>query len=189
MTKWLILLLTGTAMFSHAANLQQQLILCSTISQTDARLQCFDAIASSLTKQSATALETSNGQPETPLTAIIEHSAAPIQSIETVTTQANLPKSVVPASATQVDAFGASHLEQAATQELTEVEFVIASASQSKLGKWQVEFENGQIWQQKDSAYAKFSVGDSVVIKKGMFNAFYLAKKDVNRKIAVKRLK
>lgn len=56
-------------------------------------------------------------------------------------------------------------------------------------GQWIIYFENGQKWQQKDSAKIMLSVGDVVRLKKGSMGSVFLLKEGSNRNVRVKRLK
>lgn len=65
----------------------------------------------------------------------------------------------------------------------------ISKVKQLIRGQWVIHFENGQKWQQKDSAKIKLKVGDFVRLKKGTMGTVYLYKEGSKRKIRVKRLK
>ena len=56
-------------------------------------------------------------------------------------------------------------------------------------GQWIMDLENGQKWQQKDSAKIKLKVGDSIRLQKGAMGAVYLFKEGSRRNIRVMRLK
>jgi hypothetical protein len=95
-------------------------------------------------------------------------------------------------SAMQVDGFSKEHIKNTSEEEAEEIKSItltISTLSKTIRGQWKITFENGQKWQQKDTARLKLTQGDTVVITKGMFGVVYMKKLNKNKRIKVKRLK
>lgn len=56
-------------------------------------------------------------------------------------------------------------------------------------GRLIIDLENGQQWEQKDSAQIKLKEGDLILLKKGALGVVYLSNENSYRSIRVKRLK
>lgn len=74
-------------------------------------------------------------------------------------------------------------------KEINSVTFTISALSKNPYGKWYINFENGQKWQQKDNNKLSLKVGQRVVLTKGALSAIYLQKENTKKRIKVKRLK
>lgn len=92
--------------------------------------------------------------------------------------------------AKQIDDFSKEDLKKTQEEKGPDsITAIISNVKQLIRGEWVVYLENGQKWQQQDSARFKLKVGDSVRLKKGSMGAVYLFKEGSSRNIRVKRLK
>ena len=73
--------------------------------------------------------------------------------------------------------------------EPTSITAIVAKVKKLIRGQWVVDLENGQQWQQQDTARMKLTVGDHIRLTKGSLGVVYLVKEGSNRSIRVKRLK
>lgn len=179
MNKFVYCLMGIVCVFStqaHAEELTKSLKVCASYSDSLKRLVCFDKIVADMVEQKPT----------------VENKAQ--KSIQTVKTEV-APKQVVVSEPVEEptfdaeEAFGAER-KYIKKEQVTEVTLVIASVSKTLRGKLSLIFENGQVWEQKDTdKHAKFEAGETVIIKRGVFDAFYMKKPDANRTIRVKRIK
>lgn len=162
-------LLYSLSFISFAGNesgLLSQIEKCKQISQADARLVCFDDLA----KDTAitTALPVNNDIAPVPATIV----------------QAQ------PSESQQVDDFAKEHLKKSSNEQgLDSISSSITKLKKLIRGQWVITLENGQKWQQKDSAKIKLKVGDTVRMKKAAMGAIYLYKEGSHRNIRVKRVK
>lgn len=139
---------------------------CSKISNNDARLNCFDKLIPRTTKQIITAVTTVAAPPQPP--------KVKSKSVEQK----------------QIDNFAKEHLKKSKEEQgPSSIVSTIIKAKQLLRGQWVIELENGQKWQQKDTARIKLKVGNKIRLDKGALGAVYLYKEDSSRNIKVKRLK
>jgi len=97
---------------------------------------------------------------------------------------------IKPESKNEVDKFSKEHLKKSAEDKGPDsIVATISKVKQLLRGQWVIYFENGQKWQQQDSAKIKLKVGDHIRLKKGALSTVFLYKKGSNRSIRVKRLK
>lgn len=122
--------------------------------------------------------------------------AVPVASANTVQqvaeTVAPAVSKVAPSNkATTVeDAFGAEAIAKNKKDKVEQVYYEIKELTKTLRGKWRFTFVNDQVWEQKDEdSNARFKVGETIIIKRGMFDSFYLKKPDANRTLRVKRIK
>ena len=135
------------------------------------RLLCYDKLAKVLNHQ-----QVDVELPDVPV--------ATSKSPSTVSTARTLE----PASTE--DEFGAKHLNKEKQEAVTQVSYVIKSIDKTIRGLYRFTFENGQKWEQQDNdVKTRFKVGETVIIKRGVFDAFYLKRPSSNRTIRVKRIK
>ena len=143
------------------AQLATKILTCSEITGNQSRLDCFDAL-------------TSNNN-------LVVGTAKPV-AINNASLKAEQ----------QVDDFAKEHVKKS-TQELEKevdsISVTVSKLSKTVRGQWQITFENGQKWQQKDSGTLSLKQGDEVILTKGAFSSVFLQKEDTNRRIKVKRLK
>lgn len=138
---------------------------CMSIENSEQRLNCFDDLANQNVKVISTVKAND----------------------EVATTQSEQVKLE---EAKKIDDFSKEDLKK--TEEEKGPDSIIATISNVKQlirGQWVIYFENGQKWQQQDSAKIKLKIGDNVRLKKGSMGAVYLFKEDSHRNIRVKRLK
>ena len=88
------------------------------------------------------------------------------------------------------DEFGAKYLKNDMQEAITQVSYMIKSVDKTLRGLYRFTFENGQKWEQQESDIGiRFRVGETVIIKRGVLDSFYLKGKNSNRTIQVKRIK
>ena len=148
-------------MASAESSLSNKLKQCGKISSSEERLACFDSLITADTQEPV----------------LIKEATVAVVSTENVTTK-------------EVDDFAKNHLKK--TTEEQGLESISSTVTQLKKlikGQWVIDLENGQRWQQKDSAKIKLKVGNTVRLKKGAMGAVYLYKEGSHRNIRVKRLK
>jgi hypothetical protein len=95
-------------------------------------------------------------------------------------------------TATQVDDFSKEHVQKTDEEKANEILSISSTISQltkTSRGQWKLTFDNGQKWQQKDTAKLKLKQGDKVTLTKGALSAVFLQKENMNKRIKVKRLK
>lgn len=168
-TPLLSIVCLGLASMSvNADTLDTELAKCGQVKDSLARLVCYDDLVKTAS-----------------LPAVSKK-----QSIVTVPRTKTVP--VTAPIVSKEESFGAEHLKKTnVSEEDLQVVFVVEKLKKDSYGKWHFTFKNGQQWKQSDSGYFKVNVGESVILKKGVLNAVYLKKNDVesNRKIRVKRVK
>lgn len=158
---------------TQAESLNEGLLKCAKVTNSSARLSCFDELASVVT--------TSSVSKEKSTTMTAKASVAAPRPAPT-------PSPVVD----KVANFGLEHIEKPNKSDKdTEIVFVIANLKKDPYGKYRFTFENGQQWKQTDSSRLKVRVGESVLLRKGFMDSVFLKqnKPDSNKEIRVKRLK
>lgn len=158
---------------AQAKELEQQLQHCTTITANNERLACYDQL---------TPLKTESVAATTPIA--VASTAAPI-----VAAPVAVASSAQVASAKKADGFGKQHIKKTVVEADQSIIFTIAKLTLRNYDNWQITFENGQVWRQKDSKKIKLKTGDVVKLSKGFMSAIYLQKKDSNKRITVKRIK
>lgn len=84
--------------------------------------------------------------------------------------------------------FGLEHKRD--TSELAdEMTSVIIELSEYNPDKYTITLENGSVWQQTERSTLKLKANQSVVVKRGLFGAFFLGIEGVNKRVKVKRIK
>jgi hypothetical protein len=158
-----LIFITSSVAYAQKQNdLLLSLTDCSSIANDGERLACFDTLVSLSARQ----------------------------SIVTVTTVEPLIVDNKPFKQNQVDEFAKEHLKK--TREQQGPSSILATVSKVKQllrGQWLIYLENGQKWQQTDTAKIKLKIGHKVRLKKGALGAVYLYSEGSNRSIKVKRLK
>jgi hypothetical protein len=149
-----------------ADTVSKQLAQCANIKNDTERLQCFDLLVQqtqSITNNPIATIENPNKTP-------IEASKPPLSK------------------ASGVENFGQEH-KNLNQQALNEIILVLSDAKKNLRKKWILTFDNGQVWQQTDTEkWAKFEAGDTVIIRRGVFNSFSAKKQGTNRMIRVRRI-
>jgi hypothetical protein len=148
---------------AEESELLSKIKICSLVSESQARLSCYDA-----------------------LTNINTSSMAIVVPSKTVSTEKP------PISAEEVDDFAKSHVQKSEEEQANEINSItltISKLSKTVRGQWKLSFENGQQWQQKDAAKLRLKEGIKVILTKGALGAVYLQKEHSNKRIKVKRVK
>jgi 5-hydroxyisourate hydrolase-like protein (transthyretin family) len=66
----------------------------------------------------------------------------------------------------------------------------LTSRDKDAYGKWILTFDNGQVWKQKGSEdYFPWHDEGNYTITRGMFNAYFLSRKEVNKRMKIERIK
>ncbi len=166
----LVLLVYLTPTIADAKNdsdLRANLINCSKITSDNARLHCFDKLISQRNKQTVAVVTSAAVSTKLPSPILDE------QKIEQK----------------RVDSFAQEHLKK--TKEKQGPKSIVSTVTKLKKlirGQWVIFLENGQKWQQKDTARLNLKVGNKVRLDKGAMGAVYLYKEGTHRSIKVKRL-
>ncbi len=168
-----------------ATSTNESLFACTKITNNNERLACFDNIAKTVSP-TAVVPATKNVLSSTPKPAM-QAANSPAQSTPAVIPQENTAVNRIQTTQAKADMFGQEHIQT--SKGLPELTLTIKSLKKNPYGKLKFTFENGQIWQQKDSATLKLKAGDTVIIKRGALSSFYLKKLDANRTVKVKRVK
>jgi LytS/YehU family sensor histidine kinase len=183
MNKLLVCTLCSALMFvsvAHGKTLDTKLIECTEITDSLARLVCFDTLATTVIAKVGTAKE--NTAAELAATPSLVPGSTPIF----VDKQAAVKTD-------NVAMFGAEHLKKSAvdTKESQQITAVVAKVKKNHYDQLLLTFENGQAWKQTDNSWFKLALGQSVILTKGVMGAVYLKKADgsSNKKIRVKRIK
>lgn len=91
-----------------------------------------------------------------------------------------------------VDDFGKEQIKKTTAEHVRDIKHIrltISDLSKNPYGKWNISFENGQKWQQKDSIKLNLKKGQQVTLSKGALTAIYLQKENSSKRIKVKRLR
>ena len=179
-----LMALTTTA---NASEINSDLKNCTKLTDSLARLVCFDNLAEKVEKESAS-VKAEKQKEDVALAAgktvttdkVV--AAAPIS----VTTA---PIPVIKSESEQIEEFGFEHIKKPEDGNMESILLIVSSVRKTSKSRLIVAFENGQKWEQKDGKWLSLKVGDQAKIKKGAFGAIYLSKVGNNRNIRVKRLK
>lgn len=149
---------------STSNDLAYNLSICSKVVKDQQRLVCFDKLA--LSKANVSVVVSVAHKP------VI--AAVPTKSKE----------------AQQIENFSKQHVKKTPEEQGPDsITATISNAKQLLRGQWVIYLENGQKWQQTDSAKIKLKIGNGIRLKKGSMGAVYLFKDGSHRSIRVKRLK
>jgi len=169
----------------QGGSLANSIQTCAKLTSDQKRLSCFDNIAAPLVAAPIKEFVAPITEPIV-VQEVTEVDAVVVSSKPSQTTT---PSQI---STQQEDEFAKEHLEKTAEQkaeEINSIELTIASLKKLIRGQWKISFDNGQKWQQKDSASIRLKIGDSVVLERGALGVFYLKKSGTKKRIQVKRLK
>lgn len=144
-----------------ASEVSEQLAQCRTVQNDLKRLVCYDKIGSDSFTQSVTREEPA-----------IEVRSLSTNQLTTLST----------------DNFGVEHKEVTKNAATSMTASVIA-IEKSKRGLWTIVLDNGQKWRQISSDGFIIRKGDNIIIERGVFDSFMLAKKGTERQTKVARLK
>ncbi len=162
-----------------ATNIQAELLNCAKTSDSLQRLVCYDNVVHTMTEK-VDVIESATLQESKELPKVAALPATPAPSSEILAERKPMDPE---------ESFGAER-QYIKKEQVDEVRFTVKSVTKTTRGKLKVSFENGQIWQQKDTDnFAKYVAGDIAIIKRGVFDSFYMKKPDANRTIRVKRIK
>ncbi len=158
----LIYLISSVSYAKNDAELRLKLNYCSSIESDNGRLVCFDKLVQPSTKQSIVAV------------------AAIVPSIDDSKT----------VEQKKVDDFAKEDLKKTKEEQGPSSIFAtVTKVNKSLKGQWVIYFENGQKWQQTNTARIKLKIGNKVRLEKGALGAVYLYRENSHRSIKVKRLK
>ena len=175
----LALALPGAAALADA--LQDELQVCRSLTDDDARLICYDAAVDRSRKSGY-----SRPAPATP--------AAPPPAAPTAAAAAAPAAASTAAELNQEDLFGKSGDDvQRTVEEATGSERIDSlSATVTKLQKYSydrvlITLDNGQVWKQVDASNLRLRVGDAVDIERASLGSFMMRKKGSKRSMRVSR--
>ena len=187
-------------MADNSANL----IKCAEYKDNLVRLSCYDNIAELLHKNDNEPIKINNLKANNLKVNDLNSSATPSStlsgkpSVKAVSIAGNpLSKekvsSVKKNTATRtVQNFGSESIEAKAEQqinELNQVVFTIKSLKKTVYGRWNIIFNNDQVWKQVSSDAIRLVVGNKVEVSKAALGSYKLKKIGSNRSIRVKRSK
>lgn len=163
--------ITGLLATMAQAVTPDSLTSCRAISDASARLACYDAL---------------------PLTAPVAISS-PVAKAAPVATPAPAaaiaPTSAVAAVAPSASSEQAFGMERKIEQTLPEqMDMQVKTVRYTARKKLQLEFTNGQRWEQTGTDSVSIKAGDQCVIRRGMMSGYYLQTSRSNRTMTVKRL-
>ena len=160
----------------------QKLQDCAKIVDGSQRLECFDV----LVKKLAPATAKKAGMES------YAHAAKgqSIDKAEKSDTLSELSTSTVLTEKQQLEEnFATPQSAKKKQEEVTDISLIISKLKKRIRGEWEITFTNGQVWLQKGSDRLSLKTGNTVVLSKGVFNAYYLKKAEGKKRIQVKRLK
>jgi len=146
---------------AEESELANKVKTCSQVSENQARLSCYDALSSK-------------------------------KSVAKAVTSKSVTAEKPTMSEQEIDGFAKSHVQKTDEElanEINTITLTISKLSKTVRGQWKLSFENGQKWQQKDSAKLKLKQGIKVILTKGALGSVYLQKENSNKRIKVKRVK
>jgi len=183
------LLYCVTGQSAELSALQQ----CRQITDSAARLTCYDAITSgaaanpevATTKEVAAAPAAVIPVANTPAKSISAE-AAPTASASTTSIASAVKEAELRQQSTQE--FGLEH--QSATAKLEQIVSRVPGVFRGWEPKGKITLENGQVWQVTDGSRGSYQLDNPVVtVERGAFGTFLLRIEGVNRSPKVKRLK
>jgi hypothetical protein len=146
----------------NKSELRLKLNHCSSIESDHARLVCFDKLVQPSAKQP-----------------VVAATVAVPSIVESKTVEQN-----------KVDNFAKEDLKKTKEEQGPNSIFAtVTKVKKSLKDQWVIYFENGQKWQQTNTARIKLKIGNKVRLEKGALGAVYLYRENSHRSIKVKRLK
>lgn len=157
---------TATIAAAAASPDVDQLLTCSRIQDTGARLQCFDRIVAPLAQQAAT-----RAQPP----------AAAASPVTPRATPSTAPAVASPSRAATLPEFGQEQLKPkdqlAASPESLALHARIASMRKGGQGTYLITLDNGQVWSHEASVQAEYLVvGEAVTISRAALGSYRLTR-------------
>lgn len=150
---------------------QNSLESCADISDSAARLACYDGVME-------------NRNPENLPVVRLPRSSARDADLGSEQTKATTE----PTTDNSQDNFGIEH-KAAGRDGADERTMTVASARHTDLAGWIIEFDNGQTWKQVGTDSYDIEEGKSYKITRGFMTSFILSNFENNRKIRVTRVK
>lgn len=170
-----ILLLALPAATAIADSLQDELRVCRSLTDDQARLICYDAAVDRSRKSSAGRPAPARAEPA-PVAATAAGSAAAVNQID------------------REDLFGKSgdevqrEVEAAAgAEQMDSLSATVTKLQKYTYDKVLITLDNGQVWKQVDSSSLRLRVGDAVDIERASLGSFMLKKKGSKRSMRVSR--
>ncbi|RUO69107.1 hypothetical protein [Pseudidiomarina salinarum] len=88
----------------------------------------------------------------------------------------------------RADDFGKEHLKDNNDDGADKRYVEIVKKTKDPYGRWILQLDNGQRWQQTDSTTYQLPENADYYIERGILNSFYLGRSDLNGRIKVKRI-
>jgi len=155
-----------------------QVRVCQAIEKNELRLVCYDDLFAQKDVKTVDALLPS----KTALAGVVSTNSQAPNNVPAV--QAKIDMEEAKAN------FGAERLERNQTQNpISELSASVISLKEDARGRRTFTLENGQAWKEGESSRLRITEGTQVVIKKGVFSAYYLKRDDSNRTVRVSRVK
>lgn len=176
-----------SAMTAHAETIGVALKQCSEESNSLQRLVCYDNVVKSINQYSG--LDTSVQPRETVQPSVAAAPSATSKSQTAVT----LPATVPPTTNTQNSPVLSPEQEfgleaKTPAEEIDKIYSVVAKVEKGRYDRYVITLENGGVWRQTGNDRLKVKVGQRIYIERGVLNAFYLSRDDLNRRMKVKRV-
>lgn len=181
----LTLLVAVTLLTSAQANasLEQQLRQCANLTDSSARLGCYDQLQASL-QQAATLKHAQSAAILEPAQMAQAH-VQPPQAQLSSRTQADTQQ----ANPTQAeDRFG-MEAKRPEDSTLDTIHLEVSSIHKDTYGALKITFTNGQVWKQTEGRNYPLKQGERVYIQKAALGSFLMGTEQRNAKVRVKRLK
>ncbi|BDX08563.1 hypothetical protein [Planctobacterium marinum] len=156
----------------QAETLAQAMEKCRSVSNSVKRLVCYDQLA-----QRANNLEDSE------LAEFYANRPVVVASPDARRNAVNNEVQTAPQNSFGLE----QQLAERKSAEASELRSVVGKIEKNPHGKLIITLQDGQVWRQTDSERMSLSVGDSIVISRGLLGAFYLSKQGNNQNIRVKR--
>lgn len=159
---------------AQAETLTQAVEKCRALDDSLQRLVCYDRMVIKQTKHD-------NSSP------VVAAKPKPPTASKPAPKSKPAPAPAVNKPAPQVE-FGLEEKVQRERQ-ADSISVKIVNIAERVRGEKTVTFDNGSVWLQVDNSTQNLKVGQQVTIERGLFGAFYLKVKGLNRTMKVKRLK
>jgi len=164
-------LLLATTFATSAVTVEQAINLCRSEQNAVKRLQCYDAIATTIAAQSVskvTDITSTSTQADT-----VSTFSHPIETAADIAQSTN-------------SEFGREH-RQNPEQLIDSLDVIVSNIKYSPYKSLIVTFDNGQQWRQIGTDYYKIAVGEVHHINRGALNSFMLSNDNNNRTIRIRR--
>jgi hypothetical protein len=159
-----LVVISTSSLANQNSVLSDGLSRCMQVVDNQQRLECFDQLSNKT---------------------IVPLSTLPVEEVKEVAAKVEYAQQE---EAKRIDDFAKETLKDP-QEEVEGITGTISNLKKLIRGQWVIDLENGQKWQQTDTATLKLVIGDRINLEKGSFGSVSLSKEGLNRTIRVKRLK